>query len=105
MTYETESEWYGARKPEVVYSDSLGRFSFEAWKKPSLVTLLHQPVIRQKVTITHEGKTYQAWSNTKMNYGNNGELGRPIRLECYLDGSEKRYETKYGRYIVGICDF
>ncbi len=59
-----------------------------------------EPMVKQTILITHEGKTHKAWFHFKRNYDDNGELGgRPIRMTCRLESEpEKRGE------VFGICE-
>lgn len=81
-----------------------GEFSLPAIERSSFLGSLlpHEPVIRQSITIRHDGKSYEAWLHNKHSYANNAELGgKPIRLVCRLENPPQRRNDG----IYGICEF
>lgn len=89
------------RFEEFTTTDASGRFSFEPIIRQSLLARLmpHQPSINQTIAI-EDGETFRdGWVKQKLNYAENGELGRPIRLRCDLGSTEVRQDDFYG-----FCD-
>lgn len=79
-----------------------GAFSLPVIERSSFLAsfLPHEPVIRQTLTIRHDGKAYEAWLYNKHNYDDNGELdGRPIKITCRLETPPQRRGSVYG-----ICE-
>ena len=64
--------------------------------------LPHEPVIRQVITVTWQGKSYNAWAYFKRDYnrqrGENG--GRPIVVTCRLEAERAQHGD-----VMGLCEF
>lgn len=101
-------------------TDATGRFYLPAiTAKQTLLSFFpHEPVIKQKILIHHQGQRYLAWNNAKRNYDNNGEINEftgnnsePLKhapnIMCDLSNSEELLETRIGKDILnspfGIC--
>ncbi|MBU6954607.1 MULTISPECIES: carboxypeptidase-like regulatory domain-containing protein [unclassified Hahella] len=90
---------------EETSTDAQGRFQFPAYYSRTVSKYLPgQPVIHQKMIIRHDGQEYLAWTTSKLNFDEDSELGKDvkIRLKCDLADEES---VKEGRsYVVkGIC--
>ncbi len=84
-------------------ADAEGNFSLPAIERSSLMASLlpHEPVIRQVMTVTYEGKSYNAWAYFKHSYDDNVESGgRPINVICHLE----QERTEHGE-VMGLCEF
>jgi hypothetical protein len=80
-----------------------GEFSLPSIERSSFLggILPHEPVIRQVITVTWQGKSYDAWAYFKRDYDNNGENGgRPIVVTCRLEAER----VKHGD-VMGLCEF
>lgn len=102
IVYQNSSHWYGNRKIELA-TDANGKFRIPSWKKASLITLLHQPVIDHRLEILYRHKTYLGWKLTRLNYDGNGELGRRIELHCELSATVTKRPRDDVGMIEGIC--
>ena len=73
------SYWYDERKEDYTYTDNAGRFEFSGAWKPSLVMVLHQPVINIEVLAEYQtGAPLRLFHVTKMDYSRLGELDRYV---------------------------
>ncbi len=71
----SKSHWYD-KEPVIdsVKTDKNGLFKFEERTKFATVTLVHQPVIKQLLTIRIKNRDSETIDLSKMNYNKNGEL-------------------------------
>lgn len=89
-------------------TDSSGRFSFpEIAVRSFLATVLpHEPVVRQTITIRHQGREYRAWEHVRHSYEPIDELGG-IVLDFTCDlGNDPGYQLVSDREklgYAGIC--
>ncbi len=89
---------------DTTMTDAAGRFSLPDITRRSLMAMFpHEPVVRQTITIQIDSTSYKAWAYFKRNYDDNGELRRPIRLNCRLETEPASRPASYGE-IFGICD-
>lgn len=102
---KNNSAWYNNHETDITYSDRNGFFRFPSATRISLFYILHQPVISQIITISHNGNEYLGWQFTKMNYDKNGEVSRPLELSCDLNNENKRHKIYISNYehYTGIC--
>lgn len=103
VTREFTWAWNDYSQKDQFTTDSTGKFKFPLASRFSLATSLlpHEPVIKQKITIQHEGKEYLAWRYFKHDYNKNDELaGKDINLKCDLTKEPGFYINKD---IFGIC--
>jgi hypothetical protein len=100
-----EWEWKNVEpNNDQTVTDEKGEFSLPGiYSWMGLVQLIpHQPVIHQHIIIKYDGKDYDAWHYTKMEYGEYKELemeeslgdspglgGKPIDLFCDLSAELK----------------
>ena len=62
-----------------------------------LISLPHEPVIKQVILIKHAGKSYEAWNFYKRDYAANSERqGKPINILCNLDKSPSDKSDIFG---------
>lgn len=85
-------------------SDADGRFKFDVLKVSASNKFLPvEPVIPQRITISHNGEEHVGWKTTKRDYDENGELaGKPLNLRCDLSGEMQHQEIGI-RIIQGLC--
>lgn len=97
-------QWNGKKVIEETTSDGSGNFSFKQASQSSLLTSIvpHEPVITQLILIHFADKKYEAWSFSKRNYDDMGELRRPIEIICDLDTKPDNY-FKDAEFVYGIC--
>ena len=63
--------------------------------------MLFRSVIRQVMTVTWQGRSYDAWAYFKRDYDKDGENGgRPIVVTCRLEAER----AKHGA-VMGLCEF
>jgi hypothetical protein len=97
--------WASERGEVRTVTDDNGRFSFPKISRLAIAASIfpHEPVIGQTITITHDGKEYDAWMLTKHNYDENGELkGRPLNITCELTREKTLDEATS---VYGICNY
>lgn len=99
--------WNKSTGGDSTTTDAGGAFRFSAIMGRSMLgsVLPHEPLVEQKIRISHGGQSYEAWIFTKRNYDANGELnGKPIRLSCDLGAPAQRTETgPSDQGFFGIC--
>lgn len=97
-------QWNKKKGVEETISDAGGNFSFKQATQSSLMTSIfpHEPVVTQIIFIHVGDKKYEAWSFSKRNYDDLGELGRPIDIICDLDNKPDNY-FKDAEFVYGIC--
>ncbi len=107
--------WSGAQGSDEVVTDEVGAFEFGVQHERSVTAHLfpHEPVITQKIDVTHAGNVYEAWRFSKRNYRVDGELytpgpygqegapAAPLVLRCELTQAPGHREP-HGVY--GICE-
>jgi hypothetical protein len=103
-TIQRESKWAWADETirNEMTTGTDGKFYFEEIMRRSLLAtwLPHEPTITTKLTILHQGKTYEAFVTDKHDYKRDGEFnGKHSRLVCHLERPPARKESHYG-----ICD-
>jgi hypothetical protein len=100
---ERQFEWDNEKAADRVSTGADGSFSLPAvTRKSSFMErfLSSEPMVKQTILVTHEGKAHKAWFHFKRNYDDNGELGgRPIRMTCRLESEPKRRGE-----VFGICE-
>lgn len=90
--------WMNRTDSDKTRSDAQGRFSFDAaWDRSVLHGMLPlQPTVFQTITIRSDGSEYRAWSKSKYNFDDLGELKRPLELRCELTKPDENHETHWG---------
>lgn len=82
-------------------TDSAGRYSLAAIQQSAGLSRLSasQEIIKQSITISYKGKTYEGWRFMKNDYELNSEnKGKPLRLTCDL-----ATKADYVDYYYGVC--
>lgn len=100
--------WQQTTYIHVTHTDAQGRFHFDSFNKHSIGAILpHEPIVWQKMTITHNDKEYLAWETTKRDYNEGDEFeGKPIRIACELSDSVKDTYIRNDRQLItGICNW
>lgn len=90
--------WLDSADSDSTRTDAQGRFSFDAvWKRTMMhgVLPLHRSVM-QEIFVRVDGKEYRAWSFSKPNFDDLGEVGRPLELNCELAEPDKNRQTHWG---------
>lgn len=92
--------WKETTATDRAHTDAAGRFALPAITGSSVTGALlpHEPVVTQEIVIERRGVVYKAWSFTKHNYRNNGELGGALRLTCRLEDP-----PVFRGDVFGIC--
>lgn len=99
-------------KDETVTNER-GEFAFPEITRRSLSAtfILHQPVVRQHIRITQDGKSYIAWTYTKMDYDKSSETlsmyakySPVITIVCSLDKEPERKVLGPAKDIFGVCE-
>ncbi|PIE83284.1 MAG: hypothetical protein CSA09_02090 [Candidatus Contendobacter odensis] len=109
-----EQRYFLGDKPysNTTASDSQGQFKFPVAYSSSFFRSImpHEPIVRQKIFIQHNGESYEAWNYTKRNYRVNGERdGRALIMKCDLNTeptAKEAYKNAMGQSInyYGICE-
>lgn len=85
-------------------SDDTGAFHFEAlFTDSSMKITSMNPLVPQKINISHNKVTKKGWLFNKNNYDVNGEIGKKLDLLCELDGDPVNRELPGGAIVHGIC--
>ena len=86
--------WNNAKHSDSTVTDASGRFRLPELTATSLTSLFpHEPIVRQKITISHNGTSYDAWETRRRNYEVNGERpgGKKVKLRCELSAAPAEY--------------
>jgi hypothetical protein len=95
--------WKDENGSDQTTANATGEFSFPSIIRTSLLGSLlpHEPVIRQVITVTYKGMSYNAWAYYKRDYDDNSENGgRPINVTCRLEAER----DEHGK-VMGLCEF
>ncbi len=111
----------GDHENDKVYTDSAitdaqGHFSFEPISTFSLRPMMLGTIIRQKITIEHEGQEYLAWETKKKNdhiYGelNSKDSNAPQKIDLLCELTSSQDDKKVLRIdfrnvaIKGLCQW
>lgn len=115
---EQSCSWGGKDFSNRTKTDAVGRFHFpEITAKQTFMTLFpHEPVVKQKITIHSNNKTYLAWMMWKHSYQRNYEIKElingkytphPNNIVCETTNAEENLATRTGKEFImppyGIC--
>jgi hypothetical protein len=79
--------WTQYTQDDDAATDAQGRFRLPSIHKASAVSIAHQPVINEELSVEIDGSRVVLWTVAKMDYDTNGEnRGKPFALRCVLDG-------------------
>ena len=95
--------WKDENGSDQATANAAGEFAFGAIERSSFLgsILPHEPVIRQVITVTYEGKSYNAWAYYKRDYKLDDENGgRPINVTCRLEAERAEHGD-----VMGLCEF
>ncbi len=98
--------WKESSFEDAVVTTSAGVFALPERTTKALLWkfLPHEPVIKQKIHIEFEGKTYLAWRYTKHDYEMNGEReGRPLNLLCEIQAETRSHDITEDFTYYGMC--
>lgn len=107
-TVERTYRWVlkDVRGRDTVVTDPDGTFRFDAATGSGLLSSImpHEPIIEQKIVITHDGQAFEAWVYSKRDYVENGEAKRPLVMRCDLQTPPRAVAIDDFRRYFGLCD-
>lgn len=107
-TVERSYRWVlrDTRGSDTAVTGADGTFRFDVVTGGGFLSAImpHEPIIEQKIIISHGGTAFEAWAYSKRDYVENGEAQRPLVMRCDLETTPRAVKIDDFRRYFGICD-